>query len=152
LDDIDLRWTLKDIAANRTWIINKEHLAQLVDLGLVEMRDDAPLPTPAGQSAVFANQDAAPQRARLSGGGLTSMRHQTNFRTCSFVVATAIVAASCSQEPELTDAQRACIAQRYAKYDATNLNQCVVNVCQACMSGTTATCNTSCKLRARVDD
>jgi hypothetical protein len=53
LDAIDLRWTLKDIAAQRTWIINKEHLAQLIDLGLVEMRDDAPLLTPAGQNAAW---------------------------------------------------------------------------------------------------
>jgi len=53
IDAIDLRWTLKDIAANRTWIINKEHLAQLIDLGLVEMRDDAPFLTAAGQSAAW---------------------------------------------------------------------------------------------------
>jgi hypothetical protein len=53
LDAIDLRWTLKDIAANRTWIINKEHLAQLIDLGLVEMRDDAPFLTAAGQNAAW---------------------------------------------------------------------------------------------------
>jgi hypothetical protein len=52
-DAIELRWTLKDIAANRTWIINKEHLAQLIDLGLVEMRDDAPFLTAAGQSAAW---------------------------------------------------------------------------------------------------
>jgi hypothetical protein len=25
LDAIDLRWSLKDIAAKRTWIINKKH-------------------------------------------------------------------------------------------------------------------------------
>ena len=53
LDAIDLRWTLKDIAAQRTWIINKEHLAQLIDLGLVEMRDDAPFLTPSGQNAAW---------------------------------------------------------------------------------------------------
>ena len=53
IDAIDLRWTLKDIAANRTWIINKEHLAQLIDLGLVEMRDDAPFLTAAGQNAAW---------------------------------------------------------------------------------------------------
>ena len=53
LDAIDLRWTLKDIAAQRTWIINKEHLAQLIDLGLVEMRDDAPFLTDAGQNAAW---------------------------------------------------------------------------------------------------
>ena len=27
---IDLRWTLKDIAAKRSWMINKQHLAQLL--------------------------------------------------------------------------------------------------------------------------
>jgi hypothetical protein len=73
-------------------------------------------------------------------------QHRINFRICSYVVATAIAAASCSRETNFTEAQRACIAQRYSKYDATNLNQCV-NVCQACMSGTTTTCNTSCKLK-----
>jgi hypothetical protein len=34
-DAIDLRWTLKDIAAKRAWMINKQHLAKLTDLGLV---------------------------------------------------------------------------------------------------------------------
>jgi hypothetical protein len=58
LDAIDLRWTLKDIAAKRTWIINKQHLAQLVDLGLVEMRDDAPFLTPAGQHAAWMDGSA----------------------------------------------------------------------------------------------
>jgi len=53
LGAIDLRWTLKDIAANRTWIINKQHLAQLIDLGLVEMRDEAPFLTAAGQNAAW---------------------------------------------------------------------------------------------------
>jgi hypothetical protein len=33
LDAIDLRWTLKDIAAKRSWMINKQHLAQLIDAG-----------------------------------------------------------------------------------------------------------------------
>jgi hypothetical protein len=53
LDAIDLRWTLKDIAAKRSWIINKQHLAQLIDLGLVEMRDDAPHLTIAGQNTAW---------------------------------------------------------------------------------------------------
>ncbi len=53
LDAIDLRWTLKDIAAKRTWILNKQHLAQLIDLGLVEMRDDVPCLTVAGQNIVW---------------------------------------------------------------------------------------------------
>lgn len=53
LDAIGLRWTLKDIAAKRAWIINKQHLAQLIDLGLVEMREDAPYLTIAGQNTVW---------------------------------------------------------------------------------------------------
>jgi hypothetical protein len=53
LDAIDLRWTLKDIAAKRAWLINKQHLAQLIDLGLVEMREDVPYPTIAGQNTVW---------------------------------------------------------------------------------------------------
>ncbi len=53
LDAIDLRWTLKDIAAKRVWIINKQHLTQLVDLGLVEMREDIPYLTTAGQNTAW---------------------------------------------------------------------------------------------------
>ena len=53
LDAIDLRWTLKDIAAKRVWIINKQHLTQLVDLGLVEMREDIPHLTTAGQNTAW---------------------------------------------------------------------------------------------------
>jgi hypothetical protein len=53
LDAIDLRWTLKDIAAKRTWIINKQHLAQLIDLGLIEIREDVPHLTIAGQNTAW---------------------------------------------------------------------------------------------------
>ena len=53
LDAVDLRWTLKDIAAKRTWMINKQHLAQLIDLGLVEIREDIPYLTIAGQNTVW---------------------------------------------------------------------------------------------------
>jgi len=53
LDAIELRWTLKDIAAKRAWIIHKQHLAQLIGLGLVEMRDDVPRLTVAGQNTVW---------------------------------------------------------------------------------------------------
>ena len=42
LDAIDLRWTLKDIAAKRSLMVNQQHLAQLTELGLVEMREDVP--------------------------------------------------------------------------------------------------------------
>jgi hypothetical protein len=34
---IDLRWTLKDIAAKRSWTINEAHVSKLIELGLVEM-------------------------------------------------------------------------------------------------------------------
>jgi hypothetical protein len=54
--------------------------------------------------------------------------------------------ASCSPDVEYTEQQRACIAQRYANYDARQLYQCV-DVCKACMKGNNVTCNTSCKLR-----
>ena len=53
LDAIDLRWTLKDIAAKRTLIINKAHLRQLIELGLVEMRNDEPRLTVLGQDVVW---------------------------------------------------------------------------------------------------
>ena len=53
LDAIDLRWTLKDIAAQRTLLINKQHVARLIDLGLVEMREDVPRLTISGQNTVW---------------------------------------------------------------------------------------------------
>jgi hypothetical protein len=55
LEAIDLRWTLKDIVAER-WTLtppNPEHVARLIDLGLVEMRDGLPRLTPAGQREVW---------------------------------------------------------------------------------------------------
>jgi len=53
LDAIDLRWTLRDIAAGRSLVVNKQHLAQLVELGLVEMREDVPHLTIAGQNTMW---------------------------------------------------------------------------------------------------
>ena len=53
---------------------------------------------------------------------------------------------ACSEQPEYTEQQRMCIAQRYTNYDARKLEQCV-NVCKGCLSGTTVTCNTSCTLK-----
>jgi hypothetical protein len=52
-DAVDLRWTLKDIAAKRSWMINKDHLAKLIELGLVEMREGVPYLTIAGQDTVW---------------------------------------------------------------------------------------------------
>jgi hypothetical protein len=53
MDAIELRWTLKDITAKRAWMINKQHLAKLIDLNLVEMREDVPHLTVAGQNAAW---------------------------------------------------------------------------------------------------
>jgi hypothetical protein len=53
LDAIDLRWTLKDVASRRVWLINKDHLPKLVELGLVEMRDNVPHLTSAGERAAW---------------------------------------------------------------------------------------------------
>jgi len=53
LDAIDLRWTLKHIASKRFSMINKQHLAQLSDLGLVEMREDVPHLTIVGQNTTW---------------------------------------------------------------------------------------------------
>ena len=53
MDAIDLRWTLKDIAAKRTLLINKQHVAQLIEVGLVEMREDVPRLTISGQNAIW---------------------------------------------------------------------------------------------------
>jgi hypothetical protein len=53
LDAIDLRWTMKDVAAKRWNMLNQDHVAKLIDLGLVEMRDDRPILTTAGQNIVW---------------------------------------------------------------------------------------------------
>ena len=55
LEAIDLRWTLRDIAAKRTWMINRDHLAKLIELGLVATRGDAPYLTAAGQDAIWGS-------------------------------------------------------------------------------------------------
>jgi hypothetical protein len=51
---IDLRWTLRDIKAER-WIlcpIDPAHLQQLIAMGLVEMRNDDPVLTNSGLDAI----------------------------------------------------------------------------------------------------
>jgi hypothetical protein len=53
LEAIDLRWTLKDIAGKRWLILNQAHVPKLIELGLVEMREDRPFLTAAGQNAVW---------------------------------------------------------------------------------------------------
>ena len=53
LDAIDLRWTMKDIAGKRWQMLNQSHVTKLIDLGLVEMRDDRPVLTIAGQDTIW---------------------------------------------------------------------------------------------------
>jgi hypothetical protein len=59
LDAIDLRWTLKDIAAKRTWMINKQHLPQLIDCPGTHVTDNGwqrkfedPIPLPDGWNLI----------------------------------------------------------------------------------------------------
>ena len=51
---IDLRWVLRDIKSSRLKLfpVNESDLRDLVEMGLVEMRDDAPVLTSAGNSVV----------------------------------------------------------------------------------------------------
>jgi hypothetical protein len=44
---------MKDIAGKRWFILNQAHVSQLIELGLVEMRDDRPFLTVAGQNTVW---------------------------------------------------------------------------------------------------
>jgi hypothetical protein len=53
LEAIDLRWTLKDIAGKRWSILNQAHVPKLIELGLVEMREDRPFLTVAGQDTAW---------------------------------------------------------------------------------------------------
>jgi hypothetical protein len=53
LRTIDLVWTLRDIKAKRTLLpVDPDHLQELVDRGLVEMRDGAPVLTNAGHQVL----------------------------------------------------------------------------------------------------
>jgi hypothetical protein len=51
---IELRWTLRDIAAKRLQLspVAPGDLRTLIDLGLVEMQDDVPFLTGAGMAAL----------------------------------------------------------------------------------------------------
>jgi hypothetical protein len=51
---IDLRWTLRDIQARRLKLspVSDEDLKTLTGLGLVELRDEGPMLTPAGIAVV----------------------------------------------------------------------------------------------------
>jgi hypothetical protein len=51
---IELRWALRDIKSNRLKLlpVNQHDLQDLIDMGLVEMRDDAPVLTNAGADVI----------------------------------------------------------------------------------------------------
>ena len=51
---IGLRWALRDILGNRLKLVpvTDDDLRALIDMGLVEMRDDVPVVTPAGLAAL----------------------------------------------------------------------------------------------------
>ena len=50
---IDLIWTLRDIKAKRTLLpIDRDHLRELIELGLVEMRHEVPEITTNGQAVL----------------------------------------------------------------------------------------------------
>jgi hypothetical protein len=51
---IALRWALRDILGSRLKLspIGDDDLRTLMDLGLVEIRDDSPIVTPAGLAAL----------------------------------------------------------------------------------------------------
>jgi hypothetical protein len=53
-DAVRLRWTLHDIKSQRTEIIpvNPDDLRILIDMGLVEVRGDIPVVTPAGDAEI----------------------------------------------------------------------------------------------------
>ena len=52
LDAIDL-WTMRDIAAKRSWLINKQHLEKLIELGSAEFSEGVPYLAIAGQNTVW---------------------------------------------------------------------------------------------------
>jgi len=64
----------------------------------------------------------------------------------SLLILLATLLTGCSNEPEYSDQQRACIMKLYSSYDAKQMSQCV-NVCKSCMGGSTVTCTTSCNLK-----
>jgi hypothetical protein len=68
------------------------------------------------------------------------------MRKLNLILLAATALTGCSNEPEYSDQQRACMAKLYSSYDAKQMNQCV-NVCKSCMGGSTVTCTTSCNLK-----
>lgn len=53
-DTVRLRWTLRDIKSQRTKLmpVSPDDLKILIDMGLVKMREDVPVVTPAGDAEI----------------------------------------------------------------------------------------------------
>ena len=54
IEAINLRWSLRDISAKRWMLtpIKAAHMETLLEMGLIEMRDEIPVLTDAGLSAI----------------------------------------------------------------------------------------------------
>ncbi len=65
---------------------------------------------------------------------------------CLTVLALTFILAGCSKDDEFTPEQKLCVAQIYAKYDSSRMEECV-DACKKCKGGNNVTCSTSCKLR-----
>jgi hypothetical protein len=59
---IGIRWALRDILGNRLKLapVTDDDLRALIDMGVVEMRDDAPIVTPAGLAGLESNGRIVP--------------------------------------------------------------------------------------------
>jgi hypothetical protein len=59
---IGICWALRDILGNRLKLapVTDDDLRALIDMGLVEMRDDAPIVTPAGLVGLESNGRIGP--------------------------------------------------------------------------------------------
>jgi hypothetical protein len=83
LDAIDLHWTLKDIAAKRTWIINKQHLAQLIDWvssRYAKMSRTSPLPGRIRRGGTIDLQQSLSRRLRRAANAAPQVL-ETSCRT-----------------------------------------------------------------------
>jgi hypothetical protein len=68
------------------------------------------------------------------------------MRTLSLLMLLAALLTGCTNEPEYSDQQRACVAKLYSSYDPRHMSQCV-NVCKPRMGRSTVTCTASCNLK-----
>jgi len=68
------------------------------------------------------------------------------MRCVAVLVATALLLAACSPDPEVTGSTNKCATDLYPNFNPKQFSQCV-DVCIKCNRGTTTTCSTSCNLK-----